>query len=45
MQEMMTTNQERIETEMDTIQEKDTNLRENMVEMKDGWPRSHGANL
>jgi hypothetical protein len=34
---MMTTNEERIETNMDDIQEKkDVNLREIIVEMKDG---------
>jgi CRISPR/Cas system-associated exonuclease Cas4 (RecB family) len=37
MQEMMRTNQESIETKMDAIQEKkDVNLREIVVEMKDG---------
>jgi predicted nucleic acid-binding Zn-ribbon protein len=35
MQEMMTNNQERIETKMNTIQEKDANLREIIVEVKD----------
>jgi hypothetical protein len=37
MQEMMTTNQKRVETKMGAIQEKnDANLREIIVEMKDG---------